>query len=241
MQGHWAWRLPQESDLISLQLLTVTLSSIIFMANGTTSEFSSLYSAISSRSSRFTTVPHQVRSGWVVLHRLPQAPYTQPPTVSAKLHQHTEPEMSPSCTAGRRGVRPHAASGQRHQSVLAYRAARAAYEDKLLPCYRRADVCLHLRLLYPLLPTPRFLCSPSVDGHPAPGSCQPDGAAADVREGNRLARQPGAGALKDHPKRDTRYPVCQAAHTFIYAVNMPIQLLNRNIYRLEGRAILATA
>ena len=139
---------PQESDLISLQLLTVTLSSIIFMANGTTSEFSSLYSAISSRSSRFTTVPHQVRSGWVVLHRLPQAPYTQPPTVSAKLHQHTEPEMSPSCTAGRRGVRPHAACGQRHQSVLAYRAARAAYEDKLLPCYHRADVCLHLRLLY---------------------------------------------------------------------------------------------
>jgi hypothetical protein len=91
--------------------------------------------------------------------------------------------MSPSCTAGRRGARPRAASGQRHQSVLAYRAARAAYEDKLLPCYHRADVCLHLRLLYPLLPTPRFLCSPSVDGTQRRGAVSRTEPLRGVREG----------------------------------------------------------
>ena len=37
-----------------------------------------------------------------------------------------------------------------------------------------------------------------------------------VREENWLARQPGAGALKDHSKGHTCYPVCQAVHMLIY-------------------------
>jgi len=61
---------------------TVTLSSMIFMANGTTSEFSCPNSASSSRSSRITTVPCRSPSSLRVLDDHAPAPRTRPPTVA---------------------------------------------------------------------------------------------------------------------------------------------------------------
>ena len=96
-----------------------------------------------------------------------------------------------------------------------------------------SDFCTHC------VPT-RFPCSPSLDGTQRRGAVSRTEPLRGVREGNRLARQAGAGTLKDHPKGDTLYPVCQEVHMLIYPANTSIQLMNRDIYRPEDEVIIAT-